>query len=336
METLDFSKVNDLLSGRKKILVTSHANPDGDAIGSLLALYHFLTAMGHEVSAMVPDAFPDFLDWLPGRDNILFYNSQKDVCDALFASSQVVFSLDYNAPSRIHDAAEAFTASQALKILIDHHIDPHVESFDHCISTTDVSSTCELLYQFLKQLDHRLINHDIAACIFVGILTDTGSFSYNCNFPATFMIVAELIRTGIDTNRINQLIYANNTESRLRLLGYALSEKLVVVPRLHTAYISLSRQEMNSYNYKTGDTEGLVNYALGIRNIRFAVLFTERENKIRISFRSKGDFSVNDFARKHYSGGGHKNAAGGDSFKPMDITINEFNRLLETYSDVLS
>lgn len=335
MEIFDYSAVKDLLKQKKKILITSHANPDGDAVGSSLALYLFLKAMGHDVYSMVPNNFPDFLSWLPGSKKMLVYDKEPEYCNSLMNSCDVLFSLDYNSPSRLGTAAEYFESSQATKILIDHHIDPQVAAYDILFSKTAISSTCELIYDFLAALNENLINQEMAEGIYVGIMTDTGSFSYNCNFSATFQIVSKLIEKGIDTNKINRLVYANNSESRLRLLGYSLAEKLTLIPEYHTAYISLTKDELNRFNHKKGDTEGLVNYALSIEGIRFAVLFTERESKIRLSLRSTGEFSVNDFARKHYKGGGHRNAAGGDSFLPMDQTISEFNRLLLTYSDEL-
>lgn len=335
MEAIDFSSVNHLFTSKKKILITSHSNPDGDAIGSALALYHFLLAAGHDVYVMVPNNFPDFLAWLAGHDQVLLYENQRKVCDPIMETADIVFSLDYNSPTRINSAAQAFVRSKSVKILIDHHIDPDFAAYDHVFSTTDISSTSELVYQFMASFDKTLINKDIAEAIYVGIMTDTGSFSYNCNFTSTFRVVAELIDQGIDTSRISRLVYANNRESRLRLLGYALSEKLTVLYDFHTAYISLTREELNQHDNRTGDTEGLVNYALSIRGIKFAALFTERENKIRISFRSVGDFSVNEFAKRHFAGGGHKNAAGGDSFADMDQTLSTFHRLLEEYKDDL-
>lgn len=335
MEIFDFTAIKELLATKKKILITTHSNPDGDAIGSSLALFHFMSAMGHDVSVMVPNSLPDFLSWLPGQQHILNYEHEQQGLDELFNAADLLFSLDYNTPSRIGTASGAFIRSEAVKVLIDHHIDPDLASFNHVYSTTEVSSTCELLYSFLRDIDKDLLNKDIAENIYVGIMTDTGSFSYNCNYKSTFLISAELVELGIDTNMINRMIYSNNTESRLRLLGYSLASKLVVLPKYSTAYISLTREELHRFNHKKGDTEGLVNYALSIEGIRFAALFTEREKKIRISFRSFGEFSVNDFARKHFQGGGHRNAAGGDSFVDMDQTISEFTRLLETYSEEL-
>ncbi len=336
METIDFSAVGHLFSTSRKVFITSHSNPDGDAIGSALALYHFMLAAGHEAHVMVPNAFPDFLAWLSGHEQILIYEQARERCDALIREADILFALDYNSPSRIGEVSGPFMKAGGIKILIDHHIDPETEVYDHCFSTTEVSSTSELVYRFMEDTDSLLIDKDMAEAIYVGIMTDTGSFSYNCNYESTFAIVARLIRHGIDTNRISRLVYSNNTESRLRLLGYALSSKLTVLPEYRTAFIALTREELARFSHRTGDTEGLVNYALSIKGIRFAALFTEREDKIRISFRSTGDFSVNDFARRHFLGGGHRNAAGGDSFAPMDQTLEEFIRLLKEYRNTLS
>ncbi len=336
MEIFDFSGVKNILETPKKILLTSHKGPDGDALGSSLALYHFLSKMGHEVNVMVPNTYPDFLNWMPGQENIIIYEKEKALCDQLFQTVDVLFSLDYNAPSRIGDASEAFIKSSAVKVLIDHHIDPDLEAYNFIYSKTAITSTSEMVYELMEYLSPKLIDKPIAECIYTGIMTDTGSFSYNCNYVRTFEIVAELYKTGMDGQRINRLIYANNTESRLRLLGFSLSQKLKVIPKYHTAYIFLTTQDLKHYNYKDGDTEGLVNYALSIEGIQFAALFSERQDKIRISFRSVGEFSVNHFAREHFDGGGHRNAAGGDSFIGMDKTLEKFERLLAEYASELN
>jgi phosphoesterase RecJ-like protein len=333
LTTIDFSSIEPLFRSKKKIFLTSHANPDGDALGALLALFHFFEQTGHEVNMMVPNNFPEFLNWMPGRDKILIYKNDAEVCDQFFETADILFSLDYNSPSRINEAEQPFRYAPATKILIDHHIDPETEAYDHCITTVLTSSTSELVFLFMQKLNKSLINKRIADCIFTGIMTDTGSFSYNCNFKSTFHIVSELIGLGLQPDEINRRVYATNTENRIRLLGFSLNEKLVVLKEFKTAYIALSREELNRYNYKTGDTEGLVNYALGVEGIRFAALFTERENKIRISFRSTGNFSVNAFARKHFVGGGHRNAAGGDSFDNLETTLANFEALLPHYAD---
>ncbi|OQX78972.1 MAG: hypothetical protein B6D61_04350 [Bacteroidetes bacterium 4484_249] len=335
LNTFNFSKLKDLLATKKKILLTSHTNPDGDALGSSLAMYHFLILSGHEVNVIVPTRYPDFLAWMPGQEKILIYEKSKMLCDQLFESSDIIFSLDYNAPSRLGIASESCKKAKGIKVLIDHHIEPDTDAYNFVFSTTKTSSTSEIVYEFMQQTNPALINKTIAECIYTGILTDTGSFSYACNYESTFRIVADLYKLGIDGVSINRHVYATFSENRLRLLGYALSEKLKVISKYATAYISLSIDELNRFNYQVGDTEGLVNYALSIKGIKFAALFTERENKIRISFRSVGSFSVNSFAAKHFEGGGHKNAAGGDSFLTMDKTLEKFERLLPEYREQL-
>ncbi|MCD4683249.1 MAG: hypothetical protein K8R86_08215 [Bacteroidales bacterium] len=220
--------------------------------------------------------------------------------------------------------------------MIDHHIQPDLDSYNFVLSTVDTSSTSELVFEFMDKINPELINITIAECLYVGIMTDTGSFSYACNYEKTFRIVAELYKLGIDGVAINRLVYSTNTENRLRLLGYALSDKLRVLHKYSTAYISLTKDELVKFNFNDGDTEGLVNYALSIKGIKFAVLFTEKTNKIRLSLRSVGEFSVNKFARDHYKGGGHKNAAGGDSYLSMEKTLEKFERLLSEYEKDLA
>ena len=333
MNSFDFSRLKDLLTTKKKILLTSHTNPDGDALGSSLAMYHFLKLSGHEVNIMVPTPYPDFLAWMPGQEEIIIYEENKMLCDQLFESSDIIFSLDYNAPSRLGIAAESCKNAKGIKVLIDHHIQPETEAYEYVFSYINTSSTSEIVYEFMQQLNSELINKPIAECIYTGILTDTGSFSYACNYERTFRIVADLYKLGINGVEINRLVYATFSENRLRLLGYAISEKLKVISKYSTAYISLSAEELNRFNHQAGDTEGLVNYALSIKGIKFAALFTERKDKIRISFRSVGEYSVNSFANKHFEGGGHKNAAGGDSFLTLDKTLEKFERLLPEYGE---
>lgn len=336
MNTLDFSKISPLLSSKKRILIVGHTSPDGDALGASLALYNFLQDEKYELSVVVPTAYPDFLAWMPGQENIMVYEREKEECDALFQNAEVIFAMDHNKPSRLGIATKAFEDSNAFKIMIDHHIDPDESAYDLVYSTIDTSSTSELVFDFLKLYRPEQITKKVAECIYVGIMTDTGSFSYACNSEKTFRIVADLFRLGIDGIHIHRLIYDTFSESRMRLLGYCLSEKLVVNHQLNTAYISLTKAELERFNFTPGDTEGIVNYSLAIKGIRFAALFTEKEDKIRISFRSADSFNVNLFARNHFEGGGHKNAAGGNSFEQMDKTLKEFERLLLEYKEDLS
>ena len=304
-------------------------------MGSSLAVFLYFKNLGHDVKVAVPTSFPDYLAWMPGSDEVLIYEKDKEACDLQFKTAEIIFSLDYNHPNRLGDAENAFNQAQGIKILIDHHVQPKSEAYDFVFSTTITSSTSELIYDFIHQLNPEKLTREVAECIYAGILTDTGSFSYACNSEKTFRIVAELFKTGMDGVKINRLVYNTFSESRLRLLGFALSEKLKVIPEYATAYISLTREELDRYHYQVGDTEDVVNYALSIKGIRFAAMFMERDKKIRVSLRSVGDFSVNLIAREHFEGGGHKNAAGGDSYISMDQTLEKFERLLPSYQNEL-
>lgn len=324
-----------LLQNNPKIIITTHYNPDGDAIGSSLALYHYLKFKGHEVEVIIPNDIPQFLQWMPGLNEAVIFYHKPDVANTLIAEADVIFCLDYNSFSRVKLFTNQLAESKGTKILIDHHPEPD-EQFDYYFSIINVSSTAELIYHFICSLgDCNNISFEIGVNIYVGMMTDTGSFSYASNYPDTLHTVAELIKIGVDTEKIHRLVYDTYSENRMRLLGYCLSEKLVVLNEFCTAFISLSKADLQKFNFQPGDTEGVVNYALSIKNVSFAALFTEKKDCIRISFRSKSDFSVNEFARAHYKGGGHKNAAGGDSFESMDETLKTFEKLLPQYKEAL-
>ncbi len=329
------SSLAERLRKAKSILITSHFNPDGDAVGSCLALYHYLLLLGIKSKILIPNIIPDFLLWMKDTGRIIIYEEQPGKAVKVVESADVIFSVDYNDFSRTKFIEKQLRDSRAYKILIDHHIQPSLD-YDLMISRVGVSSTAELVYEIIVAMGHeQIINKAVAECLFVGLMTDTGSFSYSCNNPATFRIVASLIEKGIDIERIHQLVYDTYSEQRLRLLGFCLSEKLVVLKDYATAYISLARHELEHFQFQPGDTEGIVNYALSVKNISFAALFTEKEDVVRISFRSRGHFSVNDFARRHFNGGGHKNAAGADSEKTLDETITDFIELLQEYREEL-
>lgn len=321
----EFLKLKKLLTDKKqKIVISTHKNPDGDAIGSSLALYEYLKLLGYQVDCIVPNEYPSFLAWLPGNQNILVFDQEIEKSKKIINSADIIFSLDYNDFQRAGEMGDAITISSAKKVLIDHHLEP-AKYFDVSISKTNTSSTAQLIYEMIDYLgDKNSINKAIAESLYVGIITDTGSFSYACNFPETYNIVAHLIDLGVDGEKIHQNLFSTFSADRLRLLGYCLSERLHVLAHHKVAYIYLTKDDLKKFNYKSGDTEGIVNYALTIQGIEFAALFTEREDLIRISFRSKGDFSVNEFARKHFNGGGHKKAAGGNSSKNMDETLKKF------------
>lgn len=322
---------NQLLSGKPEVLITTHYNPDGDAIGSSLALYHFLLKQGINAKVLIPNELPTFLQWMPGADKVILYSGNEDSCNKLIASAELIFCIDYNGLSRVKLFTDQLRAAQAPRILIDHHIQPE-NDFDLVFSTTNVSSTSELLFNILAESGFLSdVSKDMAECLFVGMMTDTGSFSYACNQPETFEIAANLIKTGFDVEKIHRMVYDTYSESRMRLLGFCLANRLKVIPEFATAYIWLTRDDLNQFNYQQGDTEGVVNYALSIQNVAMAALFTERDDRIRVSLRSKGVFSVNDFSGKHLDGGGHRNAAGGDIFKPMYESLAYFESLLPQY-----
>ncbi len=335
MENTDFQKINDLLTQPASILITTHTNPDGDAIGSSLALSAYLLKKHHQVKIIVPDPFPEFLTWMPGQENVLIFKQDPDKCNSIIGEADMVFCLDFNHLNRLNEAGVQIMKSKAKKILIDHHLSPS-SHFDLKISIPDTSSTSELIYDFiLASGDHALLDKSIAACIYAGIVTDTGSFSYSCNYVKTYEIVADLYRLGIDGEHIHRLIYDTYSEKRLRLLGYSISDKLVVLPDYHTAYISLSREELDRFDYQVGDTEGVVNYALSMKNINLAALFMDRDGQVKISFRSKGNFSVDELARKYFNGGGHSNASGANCDTSLEETLRIFLDILPKFQKQL-
>ncbi|NTW25466.1 MAG: bifunctional oligoribonuclease/PAP phosphatase NrnA [Lentimicrobium sp.] len=327
------NSVKQLLDVPAEIVVTSHYNPDGDALGSALALSRYLRKKGHKVTTIIPNDFPDFLHWMPGQKDILIYFHKSLTANELIKNASIIFCLDYNAIPRVNLFADQLFEAKGIKVLIDHHLAPE-DHFDYSLSVIKTSSTSELIFDFIDNLgDNDLIDADIAVCLYVGMMTDTGSFSFACNYPHTYEVVAKLVKAGVDTERVHRLVYDTYSESRMRLLGFCLSERMIVLGEYGTAYIYLSRQDLQKFDFKSGDTEGVVNYALSIRDISFAALFTEKSDRIRISFRSKGSFSVNDFAREHYQGGGHRNAAGGDAFQPLETTLKNFEELLPVYQE---
>lgn len=330
-------ELRSLLSGGKNIVVTTHTNPDGDAIGSSVAMMHYLRKKGHRVMAVVPNRFPAFLNWLPGTSELVIYDREAKKVQQALHEADLVFCLDYNALNRVGGAYDVLLRCEAPRILIDHHIDPELESFDYSYSTVQTSSTGELIYDFIGMLgDHELIDRQIAEGIYTGIVTDTGSFSYAANHPRTYLVTAELIRLGVDAEKIHRLIYDTFSENRLRLLGHAISQRLIIWPELRTALIYLTREDLSRFRYQVGDIEGVVNFPLMMEQVNVSILLTEKDNQIRISFRSKGSFSVNEVARDHFNGGGHRNAAGGKLFVTMDETIDQIRNVLAGYREELN
>ncbi|WP_117884077.1 DHH family phosphoesterase [Aureibaculum luteum] len=337
MNTKDIQEVKELLSTPKKIVIVSHRNPDGDAYGSSLALYRYLLMGNHEVKVVSPNDCPDFLKWLPNQDKIIVFDENVDEGTKLLEDAEIVFTLDFNALHRVgHQMEHVLERISPVYIMIDHHEQPD-DYAKYMYSDASIASTCEMIYHFLDKVNALdSIDKDIASCIYTGILTDTGSFKYQATSSTTHRIIANLMDVGIDHTKIHNRLYDTNSYSRLQLLGTALSN-LKVMHEYRTAFITISQQELNSKNFKKGDTEGFVNYGLSVAGIVFAVIFIEDQKQgiIKMSLRSKGKFSVNEFARNHFNGGGHLNAAGGRSEIPLQDTVKHFMELLPDYKNEL-
>jgi phosphoesterase RecJ-like protein len=337
MNSEDISIINKLLSSPKKIVVIGHKNPDGDAIGSSLGLCNFLKQKGHQVQVVMPNDFPEFLKWIPEASTIINYEQNFEDTKTAIEQAEIIFTLDFNALNRTGNLATELERATADFILIDHH----QQHDDYAIVTySDVAmcSTSEMIFHFMEKLKGiQLLNKKIATQLYVGIMTDTGSFRFSATTATTHRVIANLIEAGAENDSIHQNVYDTNSPDRLKLLGTALNN-MVILPQFRTAYITISQNELNSNNFKKGDTEGFVNYALSMSGVIFAIIFIEnkKEDIVKISLRSKGDFSVNEFSRNHYNGGGHTNAAGGRSLKKLPETIEEFISILPLYKKELN
>lgn len=337
MNKQDISKVKQLLSTPKKIVIVSHKNPDGDAIGSSLGLYHYLVKHNHQVDVIMPNDYPDFLKWMPNEDIVINYEATVEASNHLVNNADIIFTLDFNALQRAGEMEVVLEQSDAIKIMIDHHQQP--DNYPtYTYSDINICSTSQMIYHFIEMLDDvDLIDKNIGTCLYTGIMTDTGSFRFPSTTSTTHKVVAYLIDKGVDSSQIHNNVYDNNSYNRLQLLGCALNN-LQVIPELKTAYITLSQAELNKYNFKKGDTEGVVNYGLSLKGIVLAVIFIEhkQEGIIKMSLRSKGNFSVNEFARTHFNGGGHTNAAGGRSNLSLNKTVEKFISILPDYKKDLN
>jgi phosphoesterase RecJ-like protein len=328
--------VAKLLESPKRIAIVGHKNPDGDAVGSSLGLSYFLSQRGHDVQVVMPNDFPEFLKWLPGCDSVISFDKDTSKVRETIAAADLLFTLDFNALNRTGDLAEVLEAATADFIMIDHHQQPD----DYAVVTySDVamSSTSQMIFHFIEALKGiSEISSEIATNLYTGIMTDTGSFRFPATTATTHRVIAKLIECGARNSEIHQNIYDTNSANKLKLLGVALNN-LEILPEYRTAYISISQEELDRNHFRKGDTEGFVNYALSVQGTVFAVIFIEnkQENITKISLRSKGNFSVNDFARNHFNGGGHTNAAGGRSDTSLAATINEFISILPTYKNAL-
>ncbi|TDQ07653.1 DHH family phosphoesterase [Pedobacter metabolipauper] len=333
---LSISELKSLLATPQKIVITTHHKPDGDAMGSSLGLYAYLIQLGHHVKVITPTDYPYFLHWLPNNSDVIIYTDQPDQSAALVADAAIIFCLDFNTLSRINELGELVRASDAYKIMIDHHLEP--EDFDDYRHwNINACAAAQLVYDFIvnELKDGAMMNKDIATCLYTGIMTDSGSFRFPSATSAVYRIGAELIDLGAEHWKIHQLVYDNATENRLRFLGHCLSNKLEILREFNTAIISVTKEELREYNVATGDTEGIVNYALSVNGIRLAAFIIERTDKVKLSLRSTGDFPANEICKKYFNGGGHRNAAGGASDKNLEDTRNEFKSILTEYKTQL-
>ena len=327
-----FEELKRFLTKPRNIVIIGHRNPDGDAIGSTLALKHYLGKKGHQCAVVMPNNYPEFLHWLPGSEKTYRFDRQNSQSHKVINNSDLIFLLDFNALHRVgtdmQNTLEKYPNDFAM---IDHHQQP--DDVKYMYSDVTICSTCQMVYQFIDMnADLDLIDSNIATCLYTGIMTDTGSFRFRSTTSKTHRVIADLIDKGAENDRIHNNVYDANSYNRLLLLGRALSN-LQILPSYKTAYITLTDEEKNRFDFQKGDTEGVVNYALSLKGIIFAAIFIEDKEQeiIKISFRSKGDFSVNQFSRNHFSGGGHDNAAGGKSDESIEKTIIKFTNLLSEY-----
>ncbi|MCP2026137.1 phosphoesterase RecJ-like protein [Flavobacterium sp. HSC-32F16] len=329
MKIQDIQAIQLLLAAPKKIVIIPHRGPDGDAMGSTLALYHFLLKNNHQPTVIAPNDFPDFLAWLPGSETVKIFEKDTENCTKILEEAELIFTLDFNAFHRTGEMEHTLVKLTAPFIMIDHHEKPH-DYAAYTYSDPSYGSTCEMVYNFISFLNKKEdIDKTIATCIYTGILTDSGSFRFPGTTGNTHRIIAELIDLGVENTQIPVLLYDNSSYSRLQLLGRAL-QNMKIFEAHKTSYTSLTQEELDSFNYVKGDTEGIVNYGLSIRGIVFTAIFIENKDEkiIKISFRSQGGFDVNQFARDHFNGGGHVNAAGGRSDTSMEETLKKFEDLV--------
>ena len=329
------TKVKKAIDGVDKIVIVAHVGPDGDAMGSTLALWHYLMTIEKEPVVIVPTMYANFLAWMPGSECVLIYEKDKEKADELIAAAELIFTLDFNQASRMAKMADAVINAAAPKILVDHHLHPDTYA-KITVSYPEVSSTSELIFRLICRLgDFSMINLACAECIYTGMMTDTGGFTYNSNKQEIYTIIAELIKLGVDKDDIYRKVFNNYSADRMRLMGYALYNKMKVYPEHKAALITLSLKELEEFNYQPGDAEGLVNMPLSIEGVIFSVFMREDSDKIKISLRSQGTFPANKVSADLFNGGGHLNAAGGESYTTLQEAVTKFETALSDYKDFL-
>lgn len=330
-----YETFDDILLNPKRFVLVCHVNPDGDAIGSMLAMGEFLRLKGHEVKTMCPNAFPEFLAWMPGASDILVFEQEAEACKTAIAEAEAIMMLDFNNLARTAVLHNEIGKTRCPRILVDHHIDPELDHVACYYSETKVSSASEIVAEIVLHYGEQFVTEGVATNLIVGIMTDTGCFSHSIYHPRTFELMSQLVDKSMPYKLIHEMVYDSFTEGRLRLLGYAIGQKMEVMKDYAVAIISLSQEEMDRFDFQPGDTEGIVNFPLSMKKIKVSVLITERPDQIRLSFRSKGSFSVNDLANKHFKGGGHTNAAGGStSMIGMAATISLLKDIIPEYEEL--
>ncbi|MFC0261276.1 DHH family phosphoesterase [Fontibacter flavus] len=333
----ELESFKDRISSPHKVVITTHHKPDADALGSSLGMANYLKKKGHEVTVVTPSDYPSFLHWMKGNEQVLNFEDpqHRDIAIKKVLEADTIICLDFSCLKRLHDLASFVTKSNAYIVNIDHHQDPKDFS-DFQYWSTSAAATCELVYELIVKLgDRDLIDKDIADCLYAGIMTDTGGFRHPNTTKNVHLITAELIDLGADNSKISRLIYDTNSINRLKFIGFAITRRLTILEDLQTAYFAISKKDLRKYNSQTGDTEGLVNYALSLDGVKIAALFTEREDGVKISFRSTEEIAVNKFAADHFEGGGHKNASGGKSNLSLKETTEKFEKLIKENQKLL-
>ena len=329
--------IRQVVERGRRFVVLAHKNPDGDAVGSTLAMCHFLLSMGKEAVVVLPNVFPAFLSWVPGADAVLFYDKEKERCDTAIAEADVLFCLDFNVLSRTGDVCGSLLSSSAQKVLVDHHPQPSDE-FDVLVSHPEACSTCELVFRVITALGGvEALNFEMAQCIYTGMMTDTGAFAYASTRKDVYLIIAELLDKGIDKDWIYRKVFYTSSVTRMRLWGYAMYDKLKVYNKYNAALITLSHSELMRFYASKGDTEGLVNQPLQVKGVRFSCFLREASpGKINVSLRSVDDFPCNSVAAEFFNGGGHKNASGGEVYGTMEMAVERFKQALQRYKRELT
>jgi bifunctional oligoribonuclease and PAP phosphatase NrnA len=331
------NNIFSLLSTPKKVVITMHQKPDGDAMGSTLGLYHFLIQFGHEVKVISPTNWASFINWMPGCNTVLDFERQTDISNEFIFAADWIFCLDFNTLSRTKNMESALDAALGQRILIDHHREPQVEKFAYGNSDITKSSTCEMVYDLILESGNEAkINDDVAQCLYAGVMTDTGSFRFPSTTASVHTMVANLKRLGLEHSPIHEALFDNGSEARLRFIGNVLLNRMEIFYEYNTALIAVPQSDLIKFEIKTGDTEGLVNYPLGIEGIKLAAIIIDRGEERKCSFRSKGAFDVNSFARTYFSGGGHFNAAGGATTDTLEKAVLDFKKAMQENKDKLS